>query len=839
MAFGMTVAITPPETYKELNPADFDGTVTYGFEVEGRNPSGTSAAIALVDSTGTIYQTISIAGGTTGEQGLDVFSQRVAFTPAVGSTRYGVKLPFNAGLFITVARIVVSPSGSTKGVSRVPLFGATDRPVFSGGRWQGPGCGSLVTGHLFGSSSSYIVKDIPPYPVPAGALLPAKPWPGRIDEVYNAAAYTNQWGTTEFGIFRCEDYLTIWKFLTSELATVSGVTFSVMAGSYPVPIKNSQAATYTLLNGFSTTPTITAATAGIYTDAAHTNLVAGTLIDLLALGNGGYWLQAVALTNGNTYYQGIHIVRGASETWSVDTGTVASGENYWRGFRRDNVQFTVVSDIAQNIYYRDTWYAALGKTVTSLGLYYYNGSTYTLVPGSLVSASSWSVTLTASDFTSAGFPGAPYYLGVQFSGEPAILYLPYFSIQAPIVNPVHWVGSMNSGGYGWEVFLDADSEVSPAWADWHYTQKDLFVALWDKTANAIVAGSEIAFPGTETLGTHRGTPIQRKSASVAPGAIVSTHEYEVRCKTAQTHTSGSPYVSDWDLPDVPELVDAELILAVNPISAFTSWQRVSRNNALYYGGIPDTWQQTPGRFYGSIGVASRVRARLPSGVTSAYEITAYFNPGEDIDSSFWRIALWNGGANDNGPNPGPEVPSSSMAWVSGEADSIRRRKRTAALSLTDGNRYVDFQPDNGYYLIPNNGFLLLTVVGSGAPGECVSVSAILDGTLVTGTGTGVGTAWRVLRTSDSAVMDSGSGASAAFSFSGALDVQYQLQFLGTNGSWSTSGCTFTFTGAILTCPPDGTIEAVCKTGVIVAVCGPSGIIEKVAKTGTIVPCIPS
>jgi hypothetical protein len=118
---------------------------------------------------------------------------------------------------------------------------------------------------------------------------------------------------------------------------------------------------------------------------------------------------------------------------------------------------------------------------------------------------------------------------------------------------------------------------------------------------------------------------------------------------------------------------------------------------------------------------------------------------------------------------------------------------------------------------------------AGESGSCLGVLASIDGLLViSGTGTGIGTEWRVVRTSDSAVMDTGVGASASFSFPGALDVTYQLQFKGTDGIFSTTGCTFSFGVAALTCPPSGTITVVCK----------QGIPEVVCKTGTIVCCVP-
>ena len=83
---------------------------------------------------------------------------------------------------------------------------------------------------------------------------------------------------------------------------------------------------------------------------------------------------------------------------------------------------------------------------------------------------------------------------------------------------------------------------------------------------------------------------------------------------------------------------------------------------------------------------------------------------------------------------------------------------------------------------------------------CTSVSASIDSETLLVTGTGIGadaTQWRVIRVSDSSVMASGAGMSAAFSFVGAYGVIYQLQFLGGDLVWSTTGCTFSFAGNIV------------------------------------------
>ena len=109
-------------------------------------------------------------------------------------------------------------------------------------------------------------------------------------------------------------------------------------------------------------------------------------------------------------------------------------------------------------------------------------------------------------------------------------------------------------------------------------------------------------------------------------------------------------------------------------------------------------------------------------------------------------------------------------------------QRSADISgdLTDDDRYwrSNFNDiSNGTVGWYASCFLVGLVTGM-QNAECTSVAASIDSEtlLITGTGTGIGTQWRVIRVSDSSVMDSGSGSTATFSFVGAYDVEYQLQF---------------------------------------------------------------
>jgi hypothetical protein len=77
-------------------------------------------------------------------------------------------------------------------------------------------------------------------------------------------------------------------------------------------------------------------------------------------------------------------------------------------------------------------------------------------------------------------------------------------------------------------------------------------------------------------------------------------------------------------------------------------------------------------------------------------------------------------------------------------------------------------------------FIIAVVEGQVSP-ACLWVSATIDSSvippLITGTGLGENaTEWRVIRVSDGAIMASGVGNNASFSFPGAYDTVYQLQY---------------------------------------------------------------
>jgi len=121
-------------------------------------------------------------------------------------------------------------------------------------------------------------------------------------------------------------------------------------------------------------------------------------------------------------------------------------------------------------------------------------------------------------------------------------------------------------------------------------------------------------------------------------------------------------------------------------------------------------------------------------------------------------------------------------------------------------------------------------------GTCQSASALIDeATLdVTGTGNGEGDEWQVVRLSDGAVMDSGLGNQAGYSFAGAYEEDYQLQFRFIDGSWSTERCTFSFETPVTPTPQPQPVtcvdtEVVNATTVKVTLAGSDEVLASVIR----------
>ena len=191
------------ESFVDVNPADYNGTCSWEWEIVGFNNNTFDAKIQVIDESGTNCGEVTLAASGTGPTGYELFRSRVAFTPT-SSQIYGLRVEivgattvesYPVKLLISTARIVLTQGGATKTRIQIPMMSDTYSYV------------------LQYSSTA----DAWPYDHPVGQTIA-----GEI------AAYNDAWTGSDA-------WKTIWRFDEAELYTVSKVTFSAAAcGNAPV-----------------------------------------------------------------------------------------------------------------------------------------------------------------------------------------------------------------------------------------------------------------------------------------------------------------------------------------------------------------------------------------------------------------------------------------------------------------------------------------------------------------------------------------------------------------------------------------------------------------------------
>jgi type II secretory pathway pseudopilin PulG len=106
-----------------LNTANYDGTVSYYFEIVGTNQSALAIGVTIVNTAGVTVGTLYIPAGTVNPTRI-----RTSFTPTTGAGDYRVGLPLTLlanQVTITEARMIVDQVGATKTSVYVPLIADT------------------------------------------------------------------------------------------------------------------------------------------------------------------------------------------------------------------------------------------------------------------------------------------------------------------------------------------------------------------------------------------------------------------------------------------------------------------------------------------------------------------------------------------------------------------------------------------------------------------------------------------------------------------------------------------------------------------------------------------
>ncbi len=107
-------------TQTQLTTTDYDGTVTYSFEVIALNSDAVNRSVELVDALGITMASISVSSAS-------AIRQRVAFTPNAGQDFYRIRVEgttVDDQLIVHTARMIVKQVGATKTRIYIPLLQA-------------------------------------------------------------------------------------------------------------------------------------------------------------------------------------------------------------------------------------------------------------------------------------------------------------------------------------------------------------------------------------------------------------------------------------------------------------------------------------------------------------------------------------------------------------------------------------------------------------------------------------------------------------------------------------------------------------------------------------------
>lgn len=114
-----TTAHTFENSRTSLDTGDYDGIVTYSFEIVVESFDSVSRTIDLLDSSGTVKASISVPASTA------LTRRRTTFTPTAGASNYRVKTPAVTLIYdvnIRAARILVTQVNATKTKLYFPLI---------------------------------------------------------------------------------------------------------------------------------------------------------------------------------------------------------------------------------------------------------------------------------------------------------------------------------------------------------------------------------------------------------------------------------------------------------------------------------------------------------------------------------------------------------------------------------------------------------------------------------------------------------------------------------------------------------------------------------------------
>lgn len=241
----------------------------------------------------------------------------------------------------------------------------------------------------------------------------------------------------------------------------------------------------------------------------------------------------------------------------------------------------------------------------------------------------------------------------------------------------------------------------------------LSIAVFDRETDTMIPGSELSWTNGE-LGTW-------KSCQIAVEDWPIDHEVECRLSSPAASYQTAPYISE-----------AEINFDVDPITVFTSWQRVMKGSVNFGWGYPGwgisgyptggqseyMWDDGGSPYeFGGVSTMSRLKFRETANSTKRYQTCARswsygsYNP-ENPGLAYEYMALYDDGENDDGCTDGYNRIDASMTnWEESDFSAMDRYlKLSEEIELIDAHRYCSLQPDDEYWLSLMDGYIVVTTI---------------------------------------------------------------------------------------------------------------------------------
>ncbi len=327
-----------------------------------------------------------------------------------------------------------------------------------------------------------------------------------------------------------------------------------------------------------------------------------------------------------------------------------------------------------------------------------SGATFNPIPTALFS---W-------DYGTDEYPFHYYINDIDFSGLPNSTC--YLYLGGDLVTYIggpwhHWAYFKKITYYAGytlhgnlEVYSTDRSHFTFTLTYWYETATvpaDFGVALWDLTTNAVVANSTLTWAFRDCW-----------SRQYADVVLVSGHEYSV--------TFNYSYSMNPTQFNAPEIADAQLMLTVDPVSKYTSWQRVGMrwNSSSDNWYTPITWGDVfyPEYGYGGNNIFPVVAYNDLDFAQEVYFENSGYVTSQTVPEGYICIYLEDYASDISTGEHGVDVSGSLLVWTAADYEKVVRR-RSGKLTLIKNHMYGTRTPgtDAVYSYLPG-GFLVVRYI---------------------------------------------------------------------------------------------------------------------------------